>query len=98
VVQRDFAHYASNPKNDTGMDSLKWIFAIGAMQNAGLKILYWKKNIEDENEQVLGTIHLKGGRDFLITTDSDPESQTFHVYGIREGKLTLVYSGGGSSC
>jgi hypothetical protein len=29
---------------------------------------------------------------------SDPESQTFRAYGIRDGRLRLVYSGGGSSC
>jgi hypothetical protein len=98
VVQRDYQHYASNPKNDTGQASLKWIFALGAMQNGNFQILYWKKNVEDENEQVLGTIHLKSGREFLITSISDPESQTFHIYGIHHGKLTLVYSGGGSSC
>jgi hypothetical protein len=28
----------------------------------------------------------------------DPESQKFRVYGIRGGKLTMVYEGGGSSC
>jgi hypothetical protein len=98
VVQRDYQHYESNPKNDTGQASLKWIFAVGAIQNGNFQILYWKKNIEDENEQILGTIRLKSGRDFLITTISDPESQTFHVYGIRDGKLVLIYSGGGSSC
>jgi len=43
-------------------------------------------------------IHLKSGRDFLITSINDPEGHTFHVYGLRNGKLVLVYSGGGSSC
>jgi hypothetical protein len=77
---------------------MKFIFAIGSQENGRFQVLYWKDDIEDENEQVLGTIHLKSGRDFLITTISDPESQIFHVYGMRNGKLSLVYSGGGSSC
>jgi hypothetical protein len=49
-------------------------------------------------ERVLGTIRLKSGRDFLITVVPDPESQSFRVYGIRDGHLALIYSGGGSSC
>jgi hypothetical protein len=98
VVQRAFQDYASNAKYDTGQDAMKLIFVIGEIVKDRFQILHWKENIEDENEQVLGTIHLKSGRDFLITTVSDPASQTFHVYGIRNGKLTLVYSGGGSSC
>ncbi len=98
VIQRAFRDYALDPRYDTGQGSLKFIFGIAALEQGQLHILYWKKNIEDANEQVLATIHLKTGRDFLVTTISDPESQTFHVYGIRGGKLSLVYSGGGSSC
>jgi hypothetical protein len=41
---------------------------------------------------------MKSGRDFLITTVSDPESQSFRVYGMVSGRLALIYSGGGSSC
>jgi hypothetical protein len=59
---------------------------------------YWKKNIDQENELVLGTIHLKNGRDFLVTTVSEPESQSIRIYGLKDGKLTLVFSGGGASC
>jgi hypothetical protein len=98
VVQRAFQDFASDPKYDTGKGAMKFIFAIGSQENGRFQVLYWKDDIEDENEQVLGTIHLKSGRDFLITTISDPESQIFHVYGMRNGKLSLVYSGGGSSC
>ena len=75
-----------------------FIFAIGTMDQGWFHILHLKKNTEDEAERVLGTIHLKSGRDFLITTVSDPESQWFRVYGIRDGHLTLIYEGGGSSC
>jgi hypothetical protein len=49
-------------------------------------------------DDVLGTIHMKSGRDFLITTVSDPDSQSFRVYGMVSGRLALIYSGGGSSC
>ena len=75
-----------------------YVFTIGTMDQGRFHILYWKKNTEDEEERIVGTIHLKSGRDFLITTVNDPESQSFRVYGIRNGVLTLVYSGGGSSC
>jgi len=75
-----------------------YIFAIGTMDQGRFHILHWKKNMEDEEERVVGTIHLKSGRDFLITTVRDPESQWFRVYGFLDGKLKLVYSGGGSSC
>ena len=61
-------------------------------------LLYWKQNTEDEDERLLGTIRLNSGHDFLITVVSDPEGHWYRVYGIRDGKLTQVYSGGGSSC
>lgn len=94
LVQRSFSDYATKPE----ADMLKLIFAIGTMERGRFHVLHWKRNIEDEDERVLGTVHLKSGRDFLITTVSDPESQQFRVYGIRDGKLVIVYSGGGSSC
>lgn len=74
------------------------VFLIADWEHGRLRVLHRKKNEEDEEELALGTIHLKSGRDFLITTVHDPESQTFRIYGIRGGKLTLVYAGGGSSC
>jgi hypothetical protein len=61
-------------------------------------VLHWKENTRDEEERLLGTIRLKSGREFLITVVTDPESQSFRVYGIRGGQLQLIYSGGGSSC
>jgi hypothetical protein len=96
VVQRAFQDYASKPGHQE--DRLKLIFAIGTMEQGRFHLLQWKRNIEDENELVLGTIHLNNGRDFLITTVSDPESQSFRVYGIKDGQLKMVYAGGGSSC
>jgi hypothetical protein len=68
------------------------------MQKHHFHLDFWKKNTVDESEQILGIIHLKSGRDFLLTTVSDPESHFFRIYGIRDGHLTLVFSGGGSSC
>ena len=76
----------------------KLIFAIGKMDQDIFQILYWKKNVGDEDEAGVGTVHLKNGRDFLSTTVTDPEGQWFRVYGIRQRKLMMVYSGGGSSC
>jgi len=76
----------------------KLIFAIGKMDQDVFQILHWKENVGDEDEVVVGLIHLTNGRDFLITTVTDPEGQWFRVYGIRQRKLVMVYSGGGSSC
>jgi hypothetical protein len=95
VVQRAFQDYASKAGYN---HRLKLIFAIGTMTQGRFHLLHWKKNIDDENELALGTIHLKNGRDFLVTTVSDPESQSFRVYGVKNGRLTVVYFGGGSSC
>jgi hypothetical protein len=76
----------------------KLIFAIGKMDQDIFQMLHWKENVSDEDEVAVGTVHLANGRDFLITTVTDPEGQWFRVYGIRQGRLLMVYSGGGSSC
>ncbi|HEY5330652.1 MAG TPA: hypothetical protein VIJ79_12255 [Acidobacteriaceae bacterium] len=94
IIQRAFSDVPA-PQEDAGH---KLIFAIGAVDQGRFDVLSWKKNVDDEDERILGTIRLKSGRDFLITTVSDPESQTFRVYGLRDGRLVRVYSGGGSSC
>lgn len=98
VVQRAYQDFASKPGYKPQEDHFKLIFAIGSMAEGHFHLLHWKKDIEDENELVLGTIHLKSGRDFLVTTVSDPESQSFRIYGLKDGRLTLVFSGGGASC
>ncbi|HEY2860984.1 MAG TPA: hypothetical protein VGJ21_21420 [Terracidiphilus sp.] len=98
VVQRSYEDYASDKRYDTGMNHLKFIFAVGTFDGSHFTLLHWKGDIEDDDERVLGTIHLKSGRDFLITSSSDPEGQNFRIYGIRGGKLGLVFEGGGSSC
>lgn len=76
----------------------KLIFAIGKMHQNIFQILRWKENLGDEDEVVVGAVHLTNGRDFLITSVTDPEGQWFRVYGVRGRKLVMVYSGGGSSC
>jgi hypothetical protein len=90
LVQRSYAERAGK--------SLKPIFAIGSVDHGQFHLLHWKQNTADEDELMLGTVHLTNGRDFLISTVIDPEGQWFRVYGIRQGKLAMVYSGGGSSC
>jgi hypothetical protein len=95
VIQRAFQDYGYKPGYE--MVRLRLIFAIGTMQQGRFRLLQWKENVDDENELVLGTIHLTNGRDFLITTVSDPESQSFRIYGISSGRLRVVYSGGGAS-
>jgi hypothetical protein len=51
-----------------------------------------------ENEQILGLIHLKTSRDFLVDTISHPEGDFFRIYEVREGKLALIFEGGGGGC
>lgn len=92
VIQRAFADVAKTPAEKDHL-----IFAIGRMGEGKFHILDWKQD-EEENQTLLGTIALKNGRQFLITTVSDPEGQWFRVYGIRAGHLVLVYTGGGASC
>jgi len=93
VIQRTFADIATQENGPP-----EFIFAIGTMDQGRFHVLWWKQNTEDEEERLLGTIRLKSGREFLVTVVNDPESQSFRVYGIRDGQLLLIYSGGGSSC
>lgn len=92
VIQRAYSDIANK------LQPYKLIFGIGTMRRGQFYALYWKQDSEDEQESLLGTIRLKNGREFLITAVSDPESHFFRVYGIRAGRLTMVYTGGGSSC
>ncbi|HEY4379359.1 MAG TPA: hypothetical protein VGN01_03375 [Acidobacteriaceae bacterium] len=96
VMQRAYQDYGATPD---GQLQFNFILAIGTMSNGRFHLLSWQnKSDNDENEQILGTIHLKSGRDFLVNTVSHPEGQYFRIYGIRNGKLALIYSGGGGSC
>ncbi len=92
VVQRAYSDFASPDER------AQFVFVIGTIEQDQFQTLHWKKNMVDEEESVIGTIRLKSGRDFLITTVSDPETHSYRIYGFREGHLVMVYSGGGSSC
>jgi hypothetical protein len=100
AIQRAFQDYVSTPGYDPQKDGeLGFIFAIGTMKQGQFHILSWQNKVDnDENEQILGIIHLTNGKDFLVNTVSDPESQYFRIYGIRRGQLSLVFEGGGGGC
>jgi hypothetical protein len=74
------------------------IFAVGRMEKGGFRILFWKKNVVDEEERVLGVIRLKSGREFLLTTVRDPETSFYRVYSLKGGSVELVFEGGGGGC
>jgi hypothetical protein len=100
VIQRALQDYADKPeyRPPNSPPQLDFIFAIGEMVNGNFRLLHWKENTSDDNEQILDLIHLKNGRDFLVNTASDPETYSFRVYGIRDGKLAVVFEGGGGGC
>ena len=94
-----FENYADKPKYAPGSHvNLEFILAIGEMSEGHFHLIHWKENTGDDNEQILGLIHLKSGRDFLVDATSDPESNSFRIYGIRNAKLSIVFEGGGGSC
>jgi hypothetical protein len=97
VIQRAFQDYVDKPSYDPHKEVYE-IFAIGKMDQGRFHLLIWKENTVDENEQILGFIHLKNRRDFLVNTISHPEGDFFRIYGIREGKLALIFEGGGGGC
>lgn len=98
VVQRAFQDYADKPKFAPGQHTnLDFILAIGEMGEGHFRLLHSKEE-GDENEQILGLVHLKSGQDYLVNTISHPEGDFFRIYGIRDGKLTMVFEGGGGSC
>jgi hypothetical protein len=65
VVQRAFTDIPEDERHSL-------VFGIGEVEPHPFHFLHWKQNTEDESETLLGTIHLKSGLDFLITTVSDP--------------------------
>lgn len=91
VVQRAFSDLPNHERRS-------FIFGFGVVIPHAFDVLYWKKNTEDENERILGTIALKSDREFLISVVNHPEGHFYRVYGIRDDHLALIYSGGGSSC
>ena len=96
LVERSFTDFSS--ANPSVVPNVKLIFAIGEVIKGKFHVLFWKRNTEDENEQVLGTVTLKNGREFLIASVNSPEAQFFRVYAMRNGRIEMVFSGGGSSC
>jgi hypothetical protein len=99
IFQRAFQDWSSKPAC-TGRNSLDFeeVFALGSMDNGKFQILHWKENTQDDNEQILGVIHLRGGHDFLVSTSSNPEGNDYRVYGYRNGKLLIIFRGGGGGC
>ncbi len=96
VVERSFTDFSSS--NPSVVPNVKLIFAIGHITHGRFHVLFWKHNTEDDNEQVLGTVTLKNGKEFLVTSVNSPEAQFFRVYAMRDGRIEMVFSGGGSSC
>jgi hypothetical protein len=99
VIQRAFQQYADKPEyRSPGGPRLDFIFAVGRMEDEKFHLLFSKENAEDENEQILGLVHLKSGRDFLVNTESEPEGDQFRIYGIQNGRFVLIFKGGGGEC
>jgi len=99
VFQRAFQDWASKPEYaPTHSPEFEEVFALGYMDGSKLRILHWKENTGDDNEQILGVIHLRAGRDFLVSASSNPEGNEYRVYGYRDGKLVIVFQGGGGEC
>lgn len=96
IVERSFTDFSSS--NPSVVPNVKLIFAIGDITDGRFHVLFWKHNTEDDNEQVLGTVTLKNGKEFLLTSVNSPEAQFFRAYAIRDGHIQMVFSGGGSSC
>jgi hypothetical protein len=99
VVQRASQEGTDEPENGNnkhnyGMDTL---LAVGRMDRGHFDLLCYQRT-DDEDERFLGMIHLKNGKDYIVDTVSDPESQFFRIYGIRNGTVALVFEGGGGGC
>lgn len=99
VIQRAFQDYDSKPEyQPPDLPNLAMIFAIGNMKDDRFNLLFWKENTGDDNEQILGLIHMKNGHDFLLTSSNNPEGNSFRIYGIRGGRVELILEGGGGEC
>lgn len=96
VVERSFTDFSGS--SPSVVPNVKLLFAIGEMADGHFRMLFWKRDTEDDNEQILGTIVLKDGKEFLITSVNSSEAQFFHVYAMHDGSVWMVFSGGGSSC
>ncbi|MGA2277618.1 MAG: hypothetical protein ABSG00_08435 [Terracidiphilus sp.] len=88
-------------RHSTAHRQLGIVFAVGRIVDGNFDLMRWNENggeAGDTVEGALGVIRLKNGREFLITTESDPEGQRFYAYEIKDGRLQIVFEGGGSSC
>jgi hypothetical protein len=93
VVQRA---YEDVQDQDSQRGSL--VFTIGELERLRFHVLHWKRNTDDEEERVLGTIKLQSGQDFLVSVVSHPEGHFYRIYSFQQNQLKVVYQGGGSSC
>lgn len=76
-------------------------FAIGRIVSGKFEILRWNDNGGEDGDTVetaLGAVRLVNGREFLLTMETNPEGRSYYVYGIQQGRLQIVFRGGGSSC
>jgi hypothetical protein len=92
IAQR---HY-SKVRSESGI-----VFSIGGINQGRFELLRWNPGGGEDGDTVesaLGVIQLKSGQEFLLTTESDPEGHRYYVYGLRNGRLEIVFKGGGSSC
>lgn len=96
VVERSFTDFSSS--NPSVVPNVKLLFAIGKLTHGHFHVLFWKHNTADANEQVLGAVNLKSGKEFLVTSVNSPQAQFFHIYAMQNGHIHVVFSGGGSSC
>lgn len=88
-------------RHSTAHRSLGIAFSIGRIEHGRFELIRWNDGGGEDGDTVesaLGVIRLKSGREFLVTTESDPEGQRFYAYGIKGGRLQIVFKGGGSSC
>jgi hypothetical protein len=74
-------------------DQYTALFAIGELINGAFHSVIWDnaKN-NDEQEYPVGVIQDKAGHIYLIDTVTTPETQYFRVYGLRDGKLVVVFN------
>jgi len=77
---------------------LEPVFAVGRMDQGRFNLLFWQKVEGDEYERPLGVIYLRNSRTYIVDTVSGPEGSFFRVYGIQNGKVTVVFEGGGGGC
>lgn len=96
VVERSFTDFSSS--SPSIVPNVRFLFAMGEMEHGRFQTLFWKKNTSDANEQVLGSVVLKSGKEFLVTSVNSPQAQFFRIYAMRNGRIQMVFSGGGSSC